>query len=329
MKHPSSRLQRPNARLLLFFLLLILQILFADWVIDSGLRKISTGTFGSMNAIYSGRVNAEVVISGSSRAMAHYDSRVIESVTGLKTFNIGRNGSQTDMQVAVLKMYLERNTAPKIIIHNLDLFTFKKSRDIYDRAQYQPYLQSPSLYEAIRRIDPKVWLSRYIPLYGYAVEDLRLTWVLGGAAYFNIQPKETEYSGFEPRYLSWTSDFEAFRSQHPNGVAFEFEREAIYDLQSIVNLCAARGITIIMSYSPVYWEMQKLERNREEIFEQFRAIAKAANSPLWDFSRSSICLDRENFYNSQHLNARGAELFSRELAQMLKGYLEDGNPLAQ
>ena len=73
------------------------------------------------------------------------------------TFNIGRNGSQTDMQLAFLKTYLKNNSKPKLIIHNLDLYSFQTSKEIYDPVQYMPYLDQTPIYEAIRRIYPDAW----------------------------------------------------------------------------------------------------------------------------------------------------------------------------
>jgi len=63
--------------------------------------------------------------------------------------------------------------------------------------------------------------------------------------------------------------------------------------------------------------MQALERNRGEVFAKFREIAERFQVPLWDYSDSPICQSRGNFYNSQHLNADGAEAFSADLAKRL------------
>jgi hypothetical protein len=63
--------------------------------------------------------------------------------------------------------------------------------------------------------------------------------------------------------------------------------------------------------------MQGLENNRSQIMKTFRDISAKLNVPFWDYSGSPICRDRELFYNSQHLNTRGAEVFSADLANRL------------
>src|SRR6185503_19432905 len=62
-------------------------------ILIRGLARAEEGNVGIMNHVMRGDIDAEVVISGSSRAMYHYDPEVIESVTGLRSFNIGRNGT--------------------------------------------------------------------------------------------------------------------------------------------------------------------------------------------------------------------------------------------
>ena len=76
------------------------------------------------------------------------------------------------MQVAVLRAYLEHNRKPDLVIHNLDAFTFETTREVYASAQYTPYLYDEELYRPLLKIDPNTWKSRYVPLYGYVVEDM-------------------------------------------------------------------------------------------------------------------------------------------------------------
>src|SRR6478735_6774637 len=77
------RPDRGALKLLVFFALLGAAMLVADSAINFGMRHIKTSSFGVSNRIMAGRVGADIVISGSSRALTHYDPRIIEAVTGL------------------------------------------------------------------------------------------------------------------------------------------------------------------------------------------------------------------------------------------------------
>lgn len=312
------RAWRGVGRLGVFACVIVLVAFMLNAVIDSGLRRINTSSFGVSNRIVDGRINADILITGSSRALTHYDPRIIEALTGLSAFNIGSNGSQTDMQLARLKTYLRHNKKPLLLIHNLDLFSFQTTHGgVYDPGQYIPYLAEPAIYDALARIDPDVWKAKFVPLYGYAVEDLRFTWMLGILGFFGWNPVEDHFLGFEPRHSSWTGDFERFKEMNPAGARFEIEPEGAQQLEDLLRLCRDRRIAVLLVYSPEYAEMQALTMNRPQVFARFKDLGGRFDARILDYSASSISAHKENFYNSQHLNAGGAAAFSRDLAEKI------------
>jgi hypothetical protein len=308
---------RPWLRLVFFFSLLALGAVVLDRSFTFGLRQIKTSEFGSSNRIMSGQVNAQIVISGSSRALVHYDPRVIQKITGRSAWNLGRNAAQTDMQWAFLKAYLHRNAKPQIVVHNLDPYSFVLTKELYDPAQYLPYLDEDAIYEPLRRIDPAVWKWKYLPLYGYAVEDMSFAWVKALRALMGFNPQEDYFLGYNPRALQWTGDFERFKAHNVTGVNVEIQPEAIRLLEELVQTCQSQGIQVVLVFSPEYKEMQALTKNRAEVFRKFREIAARYGVPFWDYSQAPLCENRELFYNSQHMNYRGAEIFSEDIAKRL------------
>lgn len=309
---------RGVGRLACFACLVLLLAIILNALIDSGLRRINTSSFGVSNRIVDGEINADIVISGSSRALTHYDPRIIEELMGLTAFNIGLNGSQTDMQLARLKTYLRHNKKPLLLIHNLDLFSFQTTHGgVYDPGQYVPYLADPDVYAALGRIDPDVWRARFLPLYGYAAEDLRFNWILGVMGFFGWNPPEDHFLGFKPRYSVWTEDFERFKAMNPDGMRFEIEVDGVKEMEELLRLCKEQGIKVLLVYSPEYLEMQTLTTNRAQVFARFDELSDRFGAPILDYSGSSISDRRENFYNSQHLNADGARMFSIDLAKKL------------
>jgi hypothetical protein len=310
--------RRGTARLLGFFLLALLTLLATDRAINAGLRRIRTSTFGVMNGIVDGRINAQILVTGSSRALVHFDPRLIQAATGARAFNIGINGSQIDMQVAVFKTYLKHNVTPFLLVHSLDLYSFVTSRNgVFWPGQYVPFLKEEDIYQALRAVDRDTWKARHVPLYGYAVGDLRFTWWTGMRALFGWSPREDRYLGFQPRAMGWTGDFDRLRLANPDGVRFDVEPEGVRNLDEMLALCQRRGVRVLLVYSPEYYEMQALEKNRDAVFALFRDVAARQGAAFWDYSSSPICYRKEYFYNSQHLNAAGAAAFSRDLAAAL------------
>jgi hypothetical protein len=190
-------------------------------------------------------------------------------------------------------------------------------------------LNEPVLYRSLLAIDPAVLKWKYIPLYGYAIEDLRFTWVRALLAWVGVHPREDYIQGFNPRNLHWTEDFERFRSAVGEGMIYEIQPAGVSALRELIAVCQTNGIELLLVYSPEYFEAQSLVRNRAEIFAKFRALAAETGSTLWDFSDSPICLQREYFYNSQHLNALGASGFSTLVANRLRHHLSSSLPASQ
>lgn len=307
-------------RIVTFFAVVVAVAYMLDAAITHGLRNIRTSKFGSFNRVVSGQVNAEIIINGSSRALTHYDPRIIERITGRSAYNLGMNGTQTDVHAAVLKTYLSRNSKPRIVIQNLESFTFEPTRpgELYDPGTYVPYLAEDPLYKSLLAIDRNVWKWKHIPLYGYAVEDLKFTWAWGVLAWFGIQARENYFQGFTPRHTPWTGEFERFKaSVGEDGVRNRIDPRGVQALREIIQLCKDADIQLIMVYSPVYTEMQRLEKDRAKIFATFQSLSAEFDVAFWDYSDHSICRQRENFYNSQHLNATGASLFTTDLSRRL------------
>jgi hypothetical protein len=319
-KLPSNALSALR-RLGCFFAVLVVMVFALNAMITSGLRRIKTSQYGAWNQMMDGKINAQIVITGSSRAASHYDPRIIAATTGRSAFNLGRNGSQTDMQIAVLKAYLEHNHKPEIVVHNLDAFTFETSHEVYAFAQYVPYLYDREIYVPLRKITPDTWKSRYVPLYGYVVDDMNFSWMLGIRGFFGWSPKNDFFLGFDPRPKPWTNDFDSFRASNRNGVSWPIEPEGIQLMDGLARLCQERGIQLIFVYSPEYSEMQKLTNNRAEVFDHFHELATRYHVPLWDYSDWSHASDTQYFTNSQHLNSQGAALFSEDIGSRLQRYV--------
>lgn len=316
-------------RIICFFGLFVALTFVVNGVITSGLRRIKSSAFGAMNQVMQGKVNAQIIIAGSSRAVAHYDPRTIGAITGRTAFNLGLNGSQTDMQVAFLKAYLEHNQKPEVVVQNLDAFTFVTTREVYNQVQYTPYLYDARLYQPLRKINPDIWKSRYLPLYGYVVEDMKFTWILGLKGFLGWSPREDYFQGFNPRSKKWSEDFELFKKSNPDGVSFEIEPAGIHVVEDLIQLCRREQIQLIFVYSPEYSEMQSLTKDRKEIFRQFHDLADRNGVPVWDYSDWRYAGNQDFFQNSQHLNATGAAVFSEDVANRLKSYFTSATQAAR
>jgi hypothetical protein len=300
-------LARPALRPAIFVLLFAVLCLPLQRLLISGLRKCTGENLGTVNAALKGRIDAEILISGSSRAVFHYDPRIIEACTGKKTYNIGRDGCQLDEQLALFKAYLRHNRKPEYLIQNLDAFNLRANDGVSDDLSVLAWLHEDELYNNALSHRRYFMSYRCFPLIGFLRHGAMKPSV---EALFGLTNGGVRVSGFFPQDKTWNDDFEKFRKLHPNGVTWPINPEGRRTLEGILEVCRQNDISVILVFSPEYKELQNLTANRREIISAFREISAEFRVPFWDYSQDPISSERDCFYNSSHLNRKGATAFS-------------------
>jgi len=85
------------------------------------------------------------------------------------------------------------------------------------------------------------------------------------------------------------------------------------DLKKIIEICKEDNINLFIVYSPSYELFFNNISNKEEIINMYTEIAKENNAIFLDYSRSDICNNKDLFFDCDHLNNKGAKLFSTSL----------------
>jgi hypothetical protein len=284
-------------------------------VLVAGLRRSTSGSLGTVNQVVHGHIDAEILISGSSRAVYHYDPKIIEAYTGRSTFNIGRDGTRADEQAALLRVYLRHNRKPGYLIQNLDPRSLMADGEVTDASQLIPWLNEEAFYQTAFSHRRYFWVYRQAPLFGimrHRAVKLSLQGLLGIPEHGN-----NRVAGYCPQDKVWNDDFAKFHALHPNGLDYPVDPKGVSVMREILDLCRQEGIKIILVYSPEYIEGQRLTRNRPQILSGLQSLAEEFRAPFWDYSQEPISCERTNFYNSSHLNRKGATAFSELLGTRL------------
>jgi hypothetical protein len=300
---------------LLFVLIGLMLALALQSALLLGLKHYGEGNLGIMNRVMRGHIDADILISGSSRAMFHYDPRIIEAETNLKSFNIGRNGTKLHEQLELLQLYLRRNKPPAYLIQNLDMMSFEKNDEITDPKQYISWLDHDEVYAPLFQRKKYYLFYRWFPLLGMARSGAMQAAVLG-----LLKPslaQTDKFKGYAPQYFTWNKDFEKFKAENPAGVKWTVDPQKVQTLTNLLEICKKNQIKVILVHSPEYLETGDFFLNRNEMLRQFRKIAQSFRVPFWDYSENPMCGNKGYFYNSQHLNHTGASIFSKFIARRL------------
>ena len=71
----------------------------------------------------------------------------------------------------------------------------------------------------------------------------------------------------------------------------------------------------------MYYELQQLIPEKDSVDTILKNLAVQNNVQFWNYSNDTLSYDKKYFYNSMHLNTKGAEIFSKTLAKNIESYL--------
>ncbi len=317
-------MQKFFIKTILFLIPLFLMTKALEYGIDTGLRHSHIENAEEWNAIFEKKVHANLLIQGTSRAWRHISPRIIDSVLGVESLNLGMDGYGFAMQYHRLQMLLQNNPEPKYIIQSIESSEWRRRNDLYMRGQFIPFLNQPLMREAVKGYEGEFsWLDYHVPLLKYRDESARaqlgLFYYLGWAKDFSWRYKG--YAGIEK---PWDSAFSRFKNSFPRGMSDSIDQQTKNDFTKFLQDCREKKIAVVLVYTPEYIEGQRLHLNRDSIITLFHGIANQYEAKFLDYSQDTICLHKEYFTNSLHLNKTGSEIFTVKLAEDLKTKLHWG-----
>ena len=282
-----------------------------DILISNGLKKGNSawGEYNTWNDIYAGDVNAQLLVYGSSRAWRHIDPEIIENKTGIPSYNLGIDGHNFWLQHLRHKTFLKFNTKPEYIILSVDIWSLKKSEELYNAEQFLPYMlldndivDYTESYKGFSKLDYYVPLMRFIGNKNAVVESVENLFSLR-------MPKPKRKKGYRGWDGVWNTDFDKVKQKMKFFEAIP-DPKLINLLNDFLSECKEKNIQVILVYTPEYIEGQNFTKNRKEIISLFDSIGNKNNIPFLDYSDNIMCSKKEFFYNASHLNKSGAEVFT-------------------
>jgi len=296
----------------------------ADYVISyylSESRSYAGGEIGVWKDVYSGNINADLFIYGSSRAWVQISPKIIQDSLNISSYNFGMDGHNFWLQYLRHKEILKFNKKPKYIIMSLDVFTLQKRKDLFNYQQFLPFM--------LWNHDIKKYTSSYVgfSLYDYYLPLIRYMHkpgVLYAAfkSFIGYKPDFERIKGYKGMERVWNNDLDKAKSK----LAFykiKFDPATVVLFEQFINECNSNGIKLILVYSPEYIEGQNYVTNRGEVISKYKYFANKYNLIFIDYSQDKISMQKQFFYNSEHLNKKGSEIFTNELVRDLKARMHN------
>lgn len=316
----KKNLKRFLLEVIIFSLMLISPAIMIDEFLTKNLKTYPKGDSFIWGQIFGGNVNSEIVIYGASRALQHFEPKIMEDSLGMTVYNLGIRGHNFWIQYLRHLMLLKHSGKPGVIVQELSLSIFSKRKDLYDPDQFLPImLNQPQVESFISSYEGYTYLDFHMPLlryYGKPESMLRAT-----RQFF--QPglvKPDRFKGYLGDDSVWRGDWNRSKLNYkPQKMPIDLETVKVFEF--FLQSCRDLGIKVIFVSTPEFVEAQDYLENRKEIFSIINKMSSKYNIPFLDYSNDLISYQREYFYNSAHLNSRGAEIFTKKFVVDLKPLL--------
>ena len=242
-----------NTYLKIFFILLIASVLTAvSYKFTSkGLSKYYHHKHERVIEIFTGYTKYDILFIGSSRTHTAIIPKIIDSITGLSSYNAGVDGGiMLDFKMT-FDGYLLNHPSPALLVLTIDPASFNRTDTIYDPIQYFPIVgKNDAVKKVFAKMDYSTFILKYIPALSYIyMDDNSKSMALAGLwGKSEILPGEFEDKG----YLSNTDnclDPVKYRKDSSN-IAPVLSRINMF--QAIIDICKSKNIQLIITYAPEY-----------------------------------------------------------------------------
>jgi hypothetical protein len=260
----------------------------------------------------------DFAVMGTSRAYLGVNVTQLQRELGTHGINLAIDGAGYPEQFLALRLFARANHIENLILDlnaaNLD--TSSLTYPFHDY-QYLPYegdqLVDSALHEQFG-LRADVW--KYVPFWRNAefnskIGPLQLYTLVKGKIDPRALVPEFDATGSRPlpRPFHLRSEMQGVR-WHP-------EASQCLALQKMIDFAKGQGIRVTLTVSPEWQPWTRVQENRSDVIDYFRYLAAINDLPILIFDDLPFLADTTYFLEWNHLNAKGAELYSHALAERL------------
>lgn len=254
-------------------------------------------------------IKDDILIFGSSRAIHHYDPRIIEDSLKMSCYNCGADGNGIIFSYGQYRLFRDRYT-PKIIIYdihaNFDLINNGNNEKYLDWLRY--FYDKPGIDSIFINIDKTEKYKMISKMRRYNGKFIEVV-----SDY--ISPRSSDIKGYRPLY--GTMDYEPeIQENNSTNNHYQYDDIKLQYFRRLIRDCKEKGTQLIFMVSPIY------KGNRDKMYKEYEAIiqlAETENIPFISYyDDSDISCDKKYFRDSVHLNQYGSELYTKKIIEVLR-----------
>ena len=300
----------------IFFITFLIAFIIQE-LADFGLRKSDIRIYRHWDAILAGEVNSELLILGSSRAVVSYDPDIFSKNLNLTAFNLGFDAAPYNLQSIKLDTYLVNNKPPKVLIQNLDLTHFSESRNIPNIYQFIPFFKNKILRENLSKIEKGFGKYYYIPLTNYNDNPILILKALLNIFSIQRSPNNQGYNPINKEFSIDVDNIIRLQKLEKNPIGFSKYLKGLNALEEKLQNEIHPETAVFLVWAPEHFERLKYAAHvRENVENHLEVLSnKFPNVYFLNYSKDSISLNTDLYYDTFHLNKKGASLFSEKVSK--------------
>ena len=296
-----------------FGLLVLSFAITLDYMISMGLRRTDCYKYQIFNDIFKGNLDYDMLIMGNSRGFSHFNPKIIDSICGVNSYNLGLGGYPFNAQIAAYHCYKAHNRTPKVIVQQVDFVTLSMMHDIrhqHDSERFFPTVYDPTMRKELKRLGYG-FMELYCPTYRYfgyqkVIKDGLLEFLK--VKHYVERPA---YKGFSPERGKWDGTNVAAM----DSIMGTLDSEAMAIFENYLAECKKDGVYVLLVNSPVYAPTTKKVKNMDEVNKYFENVAQSFGYKYLNYTENyDLCNDTLNFCVSVHLNSSATDKFSTDFA---------------
>jgi hypothetical protein len=310
-------------RILLSLLALSLLLVVSDRCVGRAMDALYRSSASEVEGDALGRAaayRAPIVICGSSRARHHYVVDSLEVALGARAYNLGRDGLDGPLYSYAVAGTILRSYTPRLWVIEADSYICCESERLDRLSCLLPYVD-----ESREAAEVVLLRSRH--------ERLRLlsrTYRYNSLLLSLLAPefgkRELARHGYVP--LDGVMEGRAHTSTAaPAKVARPFERDSLKMkyLRRTIELLREHGVTPLAVHSPVWIGTPAAREEARRESELLRSVFAELGVRFMEFAATddSVLDDARSYSNASHLNDRGAQRFTRLLADSIRSFEHD------
>ena len=291
-------------------LIFLVAVVAADKLFGLAMGKIlqetEKGDWGRNNYIFS-ELKSDAVILGSSRAIHHYDPKIMSDSLGMSCYNCGEDGMGVFLMYARYKAIRQRYIPRLVIYEILPEYDLLLEKDNLRYLKFlRPYTTVPAVDSIVHNISPVERYKLMSEMFRYNSVFLDII----SQRYSKAPKKACDYT-YSP--LDGKMNYEPPKSSNDQVLTDSLK---LFCLEKLITNGLSDGTRLVFTASPIYKPVSDVA------FTPLKELCSNYQIPFINYyCNKDLCDNPAYFADGGHLNRSGAELVTSIIASDIKKIL--------